>query len=93
MSLLSGTEAPRSAKNVITAIKMRRMRWAGNVALMGAIRYEKGFVGKHEEKRTLGRSRRRWEDNVKMYCHVLVTRHGVWIGNWIYWTLITRNYR
>jgi hypothetical protein len=21
-----------------------------------------------------------------------VTRHGVWIGNWIYWTLITRNY-
>jgi hypothetical protein len=21
-----------------------------------------------------------------------VTRHGVWLGNWIYWTLITRNY-
>jgi hypothetical protein len=28
------------------------------------------------------------------YCyHVLVTRHVVWIGNWIYQTVITRNYR
>jgi hypothetical protein len=27
------------------------------------------------------------------YCHALVTRHGVWIGNWIYWTTITRKYR
>jgi hypothetical protein len=23
----------------------------------------------------------------------LVTRHGVWIGNWIYWPLINRNYK
>jgi hypothetical protein len=23
----------------------------------------------------------------------IVTRHGVWIGNWIYWTLRTRNYK
>jgi hypothetical protein len=21
---------------------------------------------------------------VNSYCHVLVTRHGIWIGNWIY---------
>jgi hypothetical protein len=27
------------------------------------------------------------------YCHDLVTRHGVWIGNWIYWTRINRNYK
>jgi hypothetical protein len=26
------------------------------------------------------------------YCHVLVTRHGVWIHYWIYWTLISRSY-
>jgi hypothetical protein len=29
------------------------------------------------------------------YCHVLLTRHVVWIGNWIYWRLIsvtTNNY-
>ena len=26
----------------------------------------RGLVGKHEGKRPLGRSRRRWEDNIKM---------------------------
>jgi hypothetical protein len=26
-------------------------------------------------------------------CHVLVTRHGVWIANWIYGTLVTCNYK
>jgi hypothetical protein len=26
------------------------------------------------------------------YCHVLVIRQRVWIGNWIYWKLVTRNY-
>jgi hypothetical protein len=31
-----------------------------------------------------------WEHR---YCHVLVTRHGVWIDKWIYWMLITRNYK
>jgi hypothetical protein len=25
-------------------------------------------------------------------CHVIVTEHGVWTDNWIYWTFITRNY-
>jgi hypothetical protein len=27
------------------------------------------------------------------YCHVLVKRRGVWIGNCIYLTLRTRNYK
>jgi hypothetical protein len=26
-------------------------------------------------------------------CHMLVIRHAVWTGNWIYWTLLTRNNR
>jgi hypothetical protein len=26
------------------------------------------------------------------YCYVLVTRDGIWINNWIYWTFITCNY-
>jgi hypothetical protein len=31
---------------------------------------------------------------VHTYCHVvIVTRDGVWIGDWIYWTLNTRNYK
>ena len=43
------------------------MRWAGHVARMG----ERGgvyrvLVGKPEEKRPLGKPRRRWEDNIKM---------------------------
>jgi hypothetical protein len=30
---------------------------------------------------------------VRTYCHVIVTRDEVRIGNWIYWTLKTRNYK
>jgi hypothetical protein len=29
----------------------------------------------------------------KIYFHDLVTRHGVWIGNWIYWTPVNYNYK
>jgi len=43
------------------------MRWAGHVARMGERRdLYRVLVGKPEEKRQLGRSRRRWEDNIKM---------------------------
>jgi hypothetical protein len=54
--------------DVVSVMKPRRMRWARHVELMG----EKGnvckiFVGKPEGKRPLGRSRCRWEDNIKMY--------------------------
>jgi len=43
------------------------MRWAGYVARMGERRGVYGvLVGKPEGKRPLGRSRRRWEDNIKM---------------------------
>ena len=46
---------------------LRRMRWAGHVARMGE---DKGvhrvLVGKPEGKRPLERSRRRWEDNIKI---------------------------
>jgi hypothetical protein len=48
-------------------IKSVNMSWVGHVAPMG----EKGnayktLVGKPEEKRPLGRPRRRCEDNIKM---------------------------
>jgi len=43
------------------------MRWAGHVARMGESRgVYRVLVGKPEEKRPLGRFRRRWEDNIKM---------------------------
>ena len=56
-----------SSPNIVRVIKTRRMRWVGNVALMGD---RKGvyrvLVGKPEGKRPLGRPRRRWEDKIKM---------------------------
>jgi len=43
------------------------MRWTGHVARMGEKTGVYRFlVGKTEEKRPLGRPRRRWEDNIKM---------------------------
>ena len=48
-------------------IKSRRMRWAGHVERMGERRgVYKILVGKPEERRPLGRPRRRWDDNIKM---------------------------
>jgi len=43
------------------------MRWAGHVARMGDIRIAHSIlIGKPKGRRPLGRSRRRWEDNIRM---------------------------
>jgi len=43
------------------------MRWARHVGRMGERRgIYRDLVGKPEGKRTLGRLRRRWEENIKM---------------------------
>ena len=56
-----------SLPNIVQVVKSRRMRWAGHVARMGEERgVHRVLVGKPEVKRPLGRSRRRWEDNIKM---------------------------
>jgi len=53
--------------NIVRVIKSRRMRWAGHVAGMGEKRgVYRVLVGKPEEMKLLGRSRRRWEDNIEM---------------------------
>ena len=53
--------------NIVRVIKSRRMRWTVHVACMGVRRVVyRVLVGKPEGKRPLGRSRRRWEDNIKM---------------------------
>jgi hypothetical protein len=50
----------------VRVVKSRRIRWAGHVAHMGEGRgVHRVLVGKPEEKRPLGRPRRRWEDNIK----------------------------
>jgi hypothetical protein len=56
-----------SLPNIVRVVKSRRMRWAEHVARMGEKRgVHRVLVGKPEEKRPLGRPRRRWEDNIKM---------------------------
>jgi hypothetical protein len=56
-----------SSLSIIRMIKSRRMRWAGHVARMRETRNAyRTLVGKPEEKRPLGRPRRRGVDNIKM---------------------------
>jgi hypothetical protein len=53
--------------NIVWMIKSRRMRWAVHVARMGEeLRCIRGFGGKTEGKRPVGRPRHRWEDNNKI---------------------------
>jgi hypothetical protein len=56
-----------SSPNINRMIKSRRMRWAGHVARMGDKRNAyRILVGKPEGKRSLGRPKCRWLDNIKM---------------------------
>jgi hypothetical protein len=56
-----------SSPSIVRVIKSRRMRWAGHVARMGEVRGAYNIlVGRPEERKPLGRPRRRWEDNIKM---------------------------
>ena len=49
-----------SLPNIVRVVKSRRMRWAGHVARMGEGRgVHRVLVGKPDEKRPLGRPRRR----------------------------------
>ena len=53
--------------NIFRVIKSRRMRWVGHVARMDERRgLYRVLVEKPEGKRPLGRSRPRWEGNIKM---------------------------
>jgi hypothetical protein len=63
--------------NTIRFIKSRRMRLAGHVGRMEAMRNSyKILVGKCEGKRLLGRPRRRWEDDIRMNLREL-DREGI----------------
>ena len=66
---------------LLKVIKSRRMRWAGHVACIGE---EKGvcrvLVGKPEEKRPLGRPRRRWVDNIRTDLQEVECGYMYWIG-------------
>jgi hypothetical protein len=65
--------------NTIRMFKSMRMRLTEHEAQMGWKNTFRIFVGKPEGKRTLGRLRRRWENNIK-----IDRRQIVWFGvDWI----------
>jgi hypothetical protein len=56
-----------ASPNIIRVIKWRRMRWAGQVALMEEMSNSyKPLVWIPERKTPFGRPSRRWEDNIRM---------------------------
>jgi len=70
-----------SSPNNMRVIKSRRMRWAGHVARMGEERVAyRLLVGKPEGKRSLGRPRRRWVDNIGMDLKEVGCGNVDWFG-------------
>jgi hypothetical protein len=71
-----------SSPSIVRVMKARRMRWAGHVAPMGEVRGAYNIlVGGPKRRRPLGRSRRRWEDNIKMD----LRETGFGDVDWIHW--------
>ena len=69
-----------SSSKIIRSLKSRRLRWAGHVAHMEQSRNAyRVLMGKPEEKKPLGRPRRRWEDNTKMDLREVGCEPGEWI--------------
>jgi hypothetical protein len=63
--------------------KLRRMKWAGYVALLEQMRSAyKTLVGKPERKGLLGRSRCRWEDIIKLDLKEIRCEYVYWI-HWL----------
>jgi hypothetical protein len=55
-----------SSPNIIRIIKSTRIKRAGHVARMEKRNVYRLLVGEPERKRPLGRTRRRWMDNIKI---------------------------
>jgi hypothetical protein len=69
-----------SSPNIGRVIKARRLRWAGHVVRMGEERGVYRVVGGSPEgKRPLGRSRPKWEDNIKLDLREMGIDGAKWI--------------
>jgi hypothetical protein len=70
-----------SSPRIIKMNKSRTKRWAEEVARIGKKRNAyRLLVGKPEGNRSLGRSRSRWVDNIKMDLEEIVWSGVDWIG-------------
>ena len=73
------------------------MRWAGHVARVGERRgVHRVLVGKFEGKKSLGRPRRRWEDNIKMDLQEVRGGCGDWMElaqDWDRWRALVGTVR
>jgi hypothetical protein len=71
-----------SSPSIVRVIKARRMRCVGHVARMGEVRGAYIIlIGRPEGRRPLGRTRCRWEDNIKMDLREI----GFGDVDWIHW--------
>jgi hypothetical protein len=69
-----------SSPNIVRVIESKRMRWVGHVARMGEGRgVYRVLGGRPEGKKSLGRCRRKWEDNIKLDLREI----GFDVANWI----------
>jgi hypothetical protein len=83
-----------ASPNIVRVIKSRRMRWAEHVARMGEERgVYRVLVGKPEGKKTLGRPKRRWVDNIRMDLQQVGCGYMDCIGlaqdKYRWWTLVS----
>ena len=68
--------------NIIRVVKSRRLRWADHVARMEESRNSfKILTGKPTGKRPLGRPRRRWEGNIRMYLKEMDINTSDWVDS------------
>ena len=71
-----------SASNIVRVTRSRIMSWGRHVARVGEKIDPCGaLVGKPEGKRSLGRPRSRWDDNIKIYVKEICWGRGLdWLG-------------
>jgi hypothetical protein len=69
-------EGPNVSSNIVQVTKSRKMRWAWQEACMRERRGSyRTLVGISEERRQLGRPRRRWDGNIKIYLQEVGWEH------------------
>jgi hypothetical protein len=75
--------------NITNVIKSRMMRWVQYVAYMGEMKHwYKISVGTPERKRAHGKSKCRWENNIKMDLNGIrcrVWKGFIWLRNGVQW--------